>query len=167
VSEGGEGWTGLSLSSSTGRNVSAVFEKLGYDPEVGVEIFNSVCEGLARRKGTEGRDRARSGAETDPDSELAAIAEAPSVSGGGGEGPPSDGSDDRIDRRMDLDNFITAAVEVDDSLIQAIQLVSRKRLFRMLKQQAGGRIASNQSSSSEQQQEEKEGKEGAVGVTEV
>jgi hypothetical protein len=129
--------------------VSAVFEKLGYDPEVGVEIFNSVCEGLARRKREEGRDRARSGAETESDSELSAIVAAAVVT----ETPPmseeGDGFDDRIDHRMSLDDFITAALEVDDSLIQAIQLVSRKRLFRTLKQQGGGRIATNPTAPSE------------------
>jgi hypothetical protein len=45
---------------------------------------------------------------------------------------------------MDLDDFITAAVEVDDSLIQAIQLVTRKKIFRMLKQRGTSLAASEQ-----------------------
>mmetsp|Transcript_25523 Transcript_25523/g.37678 ORF Transcript_25523/g.37678 Transcript_25523/m.37678 type:complete len:829 (+) Transcript_25523:68-2554(+) len=34
----------------TARNVSAVFERLGYSPEVGTKIFNALCAALARRR---------------------------------------------------------------------------------------------------------------------
>lgn len=42
-----------------------------------------------------------------------------------------------IDYRMSIEDFSTAALEVDDSLIQAIQLISRKKIFRRLKQRVG------------------------------
>ncbi|CAE7502473.1 CPK3, partial [Symbiodinium microadriaticum] len=34
----------------TGRNVAAVFERLGYNPEAGVKLFGALCEALARRR---------------------------------------------------------------------------------------------------------------------
>lgn len=70
-----------------------------------------------------------------------------------------------IDYRMSIEDFITAAVEVDDSLIQAIQLVSRKRIFRRLKQRVGSlpvgsnsipNTPSKQSGDQQQQQQQQE-----------
>lgn len=115
-----------SLSMTIARNVSAVFEKLGYDPDIGVEIFTTVCERLKSKQMKDTRTRASSGDYT----------------GEGGETLPSTGEekvapetrDENVEYRLDLDDFMTAAIEVDDSLIQAIQLVTRKRLFRIVKQ---------------------------------
>ena len=124
--------------------MSAVFEKLGYDAQAGVEIFNSVCGGLASKKAEKQRDRARSGDYTE---ELKQVAEdsAPSTADPFPDSLEQDSEGG--DYRMDLDDFITAAVEIDDSLIQAIQLISRKKLFRMLKQRGTSLSTSGQGDS--------------------
>lgn len=124
--------------------MSAVFEKLGYDAQAGVEIFNSVCASLASQRAEKQRDRARSGDYTE---ELKQVAEDSTTS-------TTDPLPDSLDQdseggeyRMDLDDFITAAVEIDDSLIQAIQLISRKKIFRMLKQRGTSLSTSGQGNS--------------------
>jgi hypothetical protein len=131
-----------------------VFEKLGYDPEAGVEIFNSVCESLVNKKTEESRDRARSGDYTDERKRSvgepsAAVAAPPESLKAEVQESFFEGGE----YRMDLDDFITAAVEVDDSLIQAIQLVTRKKIFRMLKQR-GNSIAVPQLSGSSSEQDD-------------
>lgn len=112
--------------------MSAVFEKLGYDPEIGVEIFNTICERLHNKQIKETRTRAGSGEyATNESSEMTTSNELIE------EKSPDTTEmkeENAIEHRMDLDDFMTAAIEVDDSLIQAIQLVTRRRLFRMIKQ---------------------------------
>ena len=34
----------------TGKHVAAVFERLGFDPEGGIKVFNALCEALRRKE---------------------------------------------------------------------------------------------------------------------
>lgn len=126
------------------RNVGAVFEKLGYGNETGVEVFNSICESLANKKFEETRDRSRSGDYSDEkarsiSNEMKATLNESEISAltSGSNNDNNSNNIGTIDYRMSIEDFSTAAIEVDDSLIQAIQIVTRKRIFRRLKQRVG------------------------------
>lgn len=41
--------------TSIGRNVAAVFERLGYNPDAGIKLFGALCEALARKRAQNGR----------------------------------------------------------------------------------------------------------------
>ena len=124
------------------RNVSFVFEKLGYGSEAGLSVFNALCDAIQRKRQITARARFMSGTEGeldadapdsghvdgDPDLPLPAAVSAASA----------DSVSSASDFRMDFNEFIEAAVDVDDILVQAVLLSSRKRMISALKD--GGEI---------------------------
>jgi hypothetical protein len=125
-----------------GKNVSFVFEKLGYGSEAGLSAFNALCEAIQRKRQTTARARFMSGTEgdigadgsdsghvdADPDLPITA----PVAAGAADSGASAS------DFRMDFNEFIEAAVDFDDILVQAVLFSSRKRMLNALKD--GGQL---------------------------
>lgn len=141
--------------------MGTVFEKLGFGSSMGIDIFNSLCESLRQKRNAE-KDRSRSlsdaealtlledgtvpGADTEtpkassepdrpaPSSSLySTVASAVgAVAAGLGAVTATEAKSETSENKMDLDDFIETASEIDEVLIQAIQMINRRRMKTVL-----------------------------------
>ena len=129
------------------KNISAVFERLGYGADAGAEVFAALIDCLKKKRVSvserslrESLDASDSDDEEEARGPMATLADIASVD--------FNSDDDNVtenivakpatavdtDYRMNFKDFMDCATEIDDILVQSILLSTRRRMLTALKE---------------------------------